>query len=284
MKPFLSRGAWHYLKCHSRRGFVLEREKDEKGLLKRFSENAGAVGLTLGLILSASSLYDVFVRKPEADRIVAISQFNQSVSSAAKIRQELLQASQNGDAALRLSVSMMATPRILNEIATAKALLAELREEDVGIPQLLILITESMTAGDNASAEGFVKRAVEKKNVPSFMVAEARRYKGKYLFVIGKPAEGRKMYLEAAGLLGNDPVMSAARAFNLADLIAMQYAFGYCGAMESDIDELVSLLRSQGIAAEVRAQLAGSVSMQLSQYSGQKCKIPPNAEVLVAMK
>ena len=103
----------------------------KKGFLKSFSENAGAVGLTLGLILSISSLYDVFVRKPEADRISTISQFNQTVSSAAKIRQEFIQTNQSGDAASRLAVLSMATPRILNEIATARALLAELNDKDV---------------------------------------------------------------------------------------------------------------------------------------------------------
>lgn len=256
------------------------RGQEEKSLLKRFSENLGAVGLVVGLILSAASLYDVFIRKPEADRISALSQFNQAVSSAAKTRQELIQLGQSGDAATRLAISSMATPRILNDISTARALLPELRDEDIGIPQLLILITESMTAGDNSSAEKFIARALAKNNLTPFMAAEARRYGGKYMFVMGKPIEGRKMYLEANNLLGDDQTTRAAKAFNLADLIGTQYAFGYCDALETDIVEFKRLVSSQGISLEVRAQLTGAVITQLNQFSGQRCERPKNIEDL----
>ena len=255
-----------------------------RGLLKRFSENTGAVALALGLILSIASLYDVFIRKPEADRINALSQFNQAVSSAAKTRQELIQMSQSGDAATRLAVSSMATPRILNDISTARALLPELRDEDVGIPQLLILITESMTAGDNSSAERFIARAMAKNNLTPYMAAEARRYSGKYLFATGKSDEGRKMYLEASKLLGDSPTTRAAKAFNLADLIGMQYAFGYCDTLEADIDEFKRLINSQGISLEIRVQLTGAVTSQLNQFSGQRCERPKNIDVLSAAK
>lgn len=267
-----------------RRDWSDKKDSDQKSYLKKFSENAGAVGLTLGLILSVSSLYDVFVSKPKAERISAISQFNQAVSSAAKIRQDLIQASQSGDAATRLAMAAMATPRILNEIATARALLVELNDEDVGVPQLLILITESMTAGDNASAESFIERAAAKKNLTPYMAAEARRYKGKYLFVMGRAAEGRKMYLEASDLLGDALMTKAAKAFNLADLIGMQYAFGYCGEIERDIEKFAAIVSSQGVGSEIRAQLVGSVSTQLNQYAGQKCGRPKNFDVLVGIK
>lgn len=248
--------------------------QEEKSLMKKLSENIGAVGLALGLILSVASLYDVFVRKPEADRISALSQFNQAVSSAAKTRQELIQMSQSGDAATRLAVSSMATPRILNDISTARALLTEIRDEDVGIPQLLILINESMTAGDNSSAERFIAHALGKRNITPFMAAEARRYSGKYMFATGKPDEGRRMYLEASRFLGDGPAMRAAKAFNLADLIGMQYAFGHCGTLEADLDEFKRLINSQGISHEVRAQLTGAIESHFNQFSGQRCQHP----------
>lgn len=257
---------------------------ETRGLLKRFSENTGAVALALGLILSMASLYDVFIRKPEADRINALSQFNQAVSSAAKTRQELIQMTQSGDAATRLAVSSMATPRILNDISTARALLPELRDEDVGIPQLLILITESMTAGDNSSAERFIARAMAKNSLTPYMAAEARRYSGKYLFATGKSDEGRKMYLEASKLLGDSPTTRAAKAFNLADLIGMQFAFGYCDTLEADIDEFKRLVNSQGISLEIRGQLTGAVASQINQFSGQRCERPKNIDVLSAAK
>ena len=106
----------HLKRWASRRSNAGKIQRDT-GILKKFSENIGAVGLALGLILSTASLYDVFIRKPEADRISALSQFNHAVSSAAKTRQELIQMSQSGDAATRLAVSSMATPRILNDIS-----------------------------------------------------------------------------------------------------------------------------------------------------------------------
>jgi tetratricopeptide (TPR) repeat protein len=257
----------------------LETEKS-KGSLKRFSENAGAVGLTLGLILSLSSLYDVFVRKPAADHINAISQFNQTVNSAAKTRQNLIQSNQGADAAARLALSSMATPRILNDIATARALLPELRSEDVGIPQLLILINESMTAGDRVSAEEFIARAVARNDVPPLQAAEARRYKGKYLFWAGKPQEARAAYMEASRLIGDEQAARSARAFNWTDLIGMEYAFGYCDNVEADVDILRDLLGSQGVAQETRSQLAGALAAQFDQFSGQKCPKPGNSEAL----
>lgn len=262
-----------------RRARVIK-EQEEKSLLKRFSENIGAVGLAIGIVLSVASLYDVFVRKPEADRISALSQFNQAVSSAAKIRQELIQMSQSGDAATRLAISSMATPRILNDISTARALLPELRGEDVGIPQLLILINESMTAGDNSSAEHFIAQALAKKNLTPYMAAEARRYSGRYLFVMGKPVEGRKMYLEASNVLGDSHTARAAKAFNLADLIGIQYAVGYCDALEVDIADFKNIINLQGISFEVRAQLVGAIKSQLNQYSGQRCGRPINIDDL----
>lgn len=273
----------HLAQWESRRSKAAKTQENT-GILRKFSENIGAVGLALGLILSAASLYDVFIRKPEADRISALSQFNQAVSSAAKTRQELIQMSQSGDPATRLAVSSMAMPRILNDISTARALLPELRDDDVGMPQLLILISESMTAGDNSSAERFIARALEKNNLTPYMAAEARRYSGKYMFATGRPNEARSMYLEASKLLGDGPATRAAKAFNLADLIGMQYAFGHCGALEADIDEFIQLVNSQGISLEIRAQLTGAISSQLSQFSGQRCQRPRNSDVLVIGK
>ena len=269
-----------WVSCRSKTGEI----KKDTGILKKFAENIGAVGLAIGLILSAASLYDVFIRKPEADRISALSQFNQAVSSAAKTRQELIQMSQSGDAATRLAVTSMATPRILNDISTARALLPELRDDDVGIPQLLILISESMTAGDNSSAERFIARALEKNNLTPFMAAEARRYSGKYMFATGRPKEGRVMYLEASKILGDSPATRGTKAFNLADLIGMQYAFGHCDALEADIDEFKQLVSSQGISLEMRAQLTGVILSQLNQFSGQRCQRPKNSDGLAVEK
>ena len=249
-------------------------QEKTKNPFKAFTENAGAVALTLGLLLSIISLYDVLVRKPEADRITAISQFNQTVNSAAKIRQELIQSANSSDPAIRLAVASMATPRILNDIATARALLLTLEEKDIGVPQLLILISESMTAGDTASAKEFVSRAVNRTDVTPYMKAEALRYQGKFQFVTGDPVAARSSYQQALTALGTGVQVNAVKAYTLADRIGMQLAVGACDGIEDDLSEFGVLLQSQGVSAEVRSQLVGAVNLQIEQYSGQKCPRP----------
>lgn len=249
--------------------------------LKRLSENVGAVGLVLGFILSMSSLYDVFVRKPEADRIEAISKFNQAVNSAAKIRQDLLQTMQTGDAASRLAAASMATPRILNEISTATALLPTLNDDDVGIPQLIILVTEAMTAGDNFSAQQLLNRAIQKENVTPYMKSEAHRHMGKYLFIIGKPDEGREYLVRSERLLGNEMQSIAARAFVRADLVSMEYASGKCGSLDADVGELARLLSAPSVPLDARTQIVGVLARQFDQFKSRGCPTPEKFASLI---
>lgn len=257
---------------------ALESNSKKSGM-KKLLENAGAVGLILGLILTLSSLYDVFVRKPEADRIAAISQFNQAVNSAAKTRQDLLQA-QGADMSVRLAMASMATPRILNDISTAKALLPTLDAKDVGIPQLLILIYESMTSGDLASAEIFTRRAVAKTDATPSMQSEAKRYEGKYFFYSGNFQAGRQSFERALSLLGDVPITAAARSFVLSDLISTEFLYGDCGHVEKDIERLASLLGTQMISLEVKMQMTASIVLQIEQFSGKRCQIPANFNLL----
>jgi hypothetical protein len=230
--------------------------------------------LLLGVVLSAFSLYDIVIRKPEADRIAAITQFNQAVNSAAKTRQDLIQANNSADQAQRLAVMSMATPRILNDVATAKALLPTLEPDDVGVPQLLILITEAMTAGDLASAESFIARALSIKNLTPLMKSEALRYRGKFQFVSGDATSGRASYREAISSLGLGLAASGARAYALADLIGMQLAVRACGHIAADMRELAETLHSPGVSVEVRAQIAATVRLFGTQYSSQNCSLP----------
>lgn len=251
---------------------------------KAFTDNAGAVALLLGVILSALSLYDILVRRPEADRIAAITQFNQAVNSAAKTRQELIQANNSTDQAQRLAITAMATPRILNDIATARALLPTLNPADVGVPQLLILINEALTAGDFGSAEAFVARALNNKTLSPYMRSEALRYKGKFLFVSGDPASARASYREAISSLGTGLALSAARAYAIADLIAMQLAVGSCHDIAGDMEELAQTLQSPGVSVEVRSQIAATVRLYVSQYGTEDCALPTGVSLGGASK
>jgi hypothetical protein len=236
----------------------------------------------LGVILSGLSLYDILIRRPESDRIAAVTQFNQAVNSAAKTRQELIQANYSGDQAQKLAVTAMATPRILNDIATARALLPTLDPADVGVPQLLILINEAMTAGDLASAEAFVVRALSSKGLSSYMKSEALRYKGKFLFISGDAVAARVSYREAISLLGTGLTVNAAKAYALADLIGMQLAVRSCGDIGSDMQDLRQALQAPGVSAEVRSQIAATVGLYGAQYSTGGCTLPAGVSLEVS--
>lgn len=254
----------------------------KKSALKKLTENAGAVALVLGLILTFASLYDVFVRKPEADRISSLSQFNQAVNSAVKTRQELIQQSQSGDPGTRLALLSMATPRILNDVSTAKAMLPTLNDADVGIPQLLTLVSESMTAGDLVSTASFVERAVRKTDATPFMQSEAQRYQGKYFYAMGQLAEGRQAYERALALIGNAPAAAGALAYTLGDMLTMDYSYGSCSRVEADVQRLATVLGMQTVSGEMRAQLTAGVVSTIQQFRGKTCPPPANLGLLQA--
>ncbi len=181
-------------------------DEGKKTPLKRMTTSASTSALILGLILTFVSLYDAFVTKPEADRIARISEFNQAVNAAAKTRQEILQLQMQGtDPKLQLAMASMATPQILNDLSTARAMLRDLRNDDVGIPQLIILISEAFTTGDMEAAREFVGRAVSKTDVTPYLRSEAKRYEGKFFFFSGNAAQGRQSFQEALAALGEFP-------------------------------------------------------------------------------
>jgi hypothetical protein len=71
-------------------------------------------------------------------------------------------------------------------------MLRDLDNSDVGIPQLIILISEAVTAGEIDSAKDFVTRAVSKTDVSPYMRSEAKRYEGRLLFYTGYPVQDSK--------------------------------------------------------------------------------------------
>jgi len=256
-------------------------EDPKKTLFKKSTENAGAIALFLGLVLTFASLYDVFVIKPAADRLSALTQFNRAVSSAAQIRQELSEMqARTADPSIRLAVLSSATPRILNEISTARAILPDLDDADIGIPQLITLISESYTAGDLYSVKEFVARAVAKKDVSPYLRSEAKRYEGKYFFYSGDAKRGRESFEEALSALSTLPGNAAARAYVLGDLLALEYATGDCALVESGLVRFADIIRSGAIPLENRSQLVGSLLTQLQQFQGRHCAMPSNVSLL----
>lgn len=243
-----------------------------KTTFKKLTESASASALLLGLILSFVSLHEAFVTKPQTDRIARLSQFNQAVNSAAKLRQELAQAqAQTADPKLQLVLASAATPQILNDISTARAMLRNLDNADVGIPQLIILINEGFQTGDLDSVKSFVARAVSKAEVSPYLRSEAKRYEGKYLFFTGEPHKGRQSFKEAIEHLGTSPGGAAARAYVLGDLVIAEYAFGDCGIAAADLQSFQDLLKAPQITAEARLQMATTVRSQLEPFQGHRC-------------
>jgi hypothetical protein len=248
-------------------------EKDNNtNMLKKLTASASASALFLGLVLTLASLYDVFVAKPQAERVARISQFNQTVNAAVKLGQDLAEIKiKTQDPRIHLELSTLATPQILNNISTAKAILRNLDDEDVGVPQLIVLISGSFQGGDNQSAKEFVERAVKIRANP-YLRSEAKRYEGKYFFAVGEPNQGRESYLEALALFGNNQDTAAARAFVLTDLAMMELAYGTCTNVVQDLGQLASLVTT--VIHDVRLQLLAMIRAQVTQTQHRPCPIP----------
>jgi hypothetical protein len=238
----------------------------KKTIIKRITEDAGAVALLLGLILTVASVYDVFVVQPRSAKIAAISQFNEAVNAAAKTREDLIKDQAGTEnRSLRLQLVSSATPQILNDIATAKALLGRLGDEDVGIPQLSILINESFTAGDIKSAGVFANRAVNNPYATLFEHSEAMRFQGRYHFLSNQPVEARAAYQAALDALA-DEGFAGARAFDLSDWAFGEYYLGQCAAGEEIIKRFRSELGSPRLSNEQRTDLVASLKSSLEPY------------------
>jgi hypothetical protein len=165
---------------------------EKKSIIKRLSENASVAALLLGLALTIAQVRETFLSKPEADRIAQLSALNQSVGAIARLRQELAQLDgATTDKKQRLALESILTTRIANERTTALALLRDVKDQDVGIPQLVVLYNEAVNNRDLQSADLLTKRAVEIKDVTDYEHSEALRQRGQYLFTAGRPDEAR---------------------------------------------------------------------------------------------
>ncbi|MCS3764892.1 hypothetical protein ML401_06105 [Bradyrhizobium sp. 62B] len=253
-----------------------ELEKNShKTIFKKLIESASASALFLGLVLTFASLHETFIAKPEAERITRLSQFNQAVNSAAKQRQELIKFSLDSSAPqLRLAMASAITPQILNDISTARAMLRDMKNEDVGIPQLLILINEAYTIGDFQIAGTFVARAIAKTDVTPYLRSEARRYQGKLFYATGEPAKGRAAFIEAMNTLADTPQNLPARAYVLADLVVAEYMMRDCDNGARDLQQFIEM--SRGLYTQQRLQLGATVKDALTQLQGGSCPIPAN--------
>jgi hypothetical protein len=262
---------------------IVELEKgSHKTLFKRLTESASAGALFLGLVLTFVSLQDAFISKPRAERVTRLSQFNQAVNSIAKSRQDLIREQmQSPDPRFQLAMMSAATPQIQNNISTAKAMLRDLDNRDVEIPQLLVLISESFGQGDMVSAKTFVERATSKTDESGFLRSEAKRFEGRYFFAKGDQAGGRNSFEEALSLLGEGNEFAAARSYVLADLVGIEFAQGQCDVVEKDLDRFAASVNSPLVDRQSRMQMSTTLTAQLSP-AGQRCPPPQNLASLAS--
>jgi hypothetical protein len=255
----------------------------KKTSFKRLTESASASALFLGLVLTFVSLYDAFVTKPESDRINRLSQFNQAIISAVKTRQEFIQAQgKTKDPRLQLALASSATQQMLTDVSTAKALLRDIKDRDIAVPQLLMLIEAAFGAGDLESARNFVFRAVNRSDNTPFFQSEAKRYEGKYLFAIGDPAGGRQAFLNAVKAFGDSNTSMQARAYVLSDLVQVEFQFGNCDNAATDFQSFVSIVHSPYVSPDARSQLITTTKYALDQLQGQHCTTPQNLDGILS--
>lgn len=247
----------------------------KKSLLKIVTTSASTSALLLGLILTLTTLYDVFVSKPAANRVARINQFNQAVNSAAKTRQELAQLQiQSADPRLQLAMAQFATPRILNDVSTATAILSGMSDDEIGIPQLIVLISEAFTTNDLVNAKILVDRAVAKKDATDFLQSEAKRYEGKYHFASGNPDMARRSYEQAVTVLGSKPATAAARAYALSDAATMELMLGNCEIAIDKLKRVAVAISTPDIMRDNQAQMKATLQDYVRQWPQEKCAIP----------
>lgn len=266
------------LKNHENRIGKLE-ETSHATIFKRITASASA--LFLGLILTFASLHDTFVSKPEADRIARLSEFNKAVNSAAQLRQEITKSQfDSANPSLQLAMVSAVTPQILNDVSTARAILKDLKREDVGIPQLIVLTSEAFTVGDVENARVFVARAVAITDATSYLRSEAKRYEGRLFFLTGDANRGRKSFNDAVTLLGDAAATLSARSYVLADLVLYEYSAGDCAIAGTEFKTLLDTIK--GVHDRSRAQVGETVKAQLLQLQGGRCPAPQNLDALIS--
>lgn len=268
------------LKAQEARLARLEEDATHKTLSKRLTAGASGSALFLGLVLTFVSLYHAFVTKPEADRISRISQFNQVVNSISKVQVEGIDLQARMRPGAQLAVGSLLVPQILNDLATARAMLRTLDKRDVGVPQLIVLVSAALDAGDPASAKKFVTRALAKTDVPPMQHSEAERYAGQYWFSVGDPVRGRHYFEAALHTLGSAP--AATRAYDLSNLVSEEYEFGMCKDGQADFEELANTLKSPQMSFEQVQQLAGAIQTSLEAMDARGCPLPAGLSTLGA--
>lgn len=250
---------------------------ENKSIIKRLSENASIAALLLGLALTIAQVRETFFSKPEANRIAQLGALNQSIGAIARLRQEYAEVDGTViDKKQKLILEGILTTRIANERTTALALLQGVGDNDVGIPQFIVLYNEAMSNGDLESADKLTSRAVSKKDVTDFEHSEALRQRAQFLFTSGQPDEGRIAFEQSMQALRKAPTTAAARSFNLMYLILSELYTGDCERVADEVRRLRALLAEPLVTPEQRGSMIDTLRPQYEFVGSTRCANLPS--------
>lgn len=251
--------------------------ESEGSLFVVIKKYGSIMALLIGIFLSFISIFDIFWKKPSESRIQTISEFNKVISSIAQLRQSLVHIHVQGNPALLQASASMVLPQILANLHTAEILLPDI-EDDVGIPQLIVLASEAMNIFNWDSAELFIQRAVKIENAPPSLKSEAKRYRGRLFFMTGKYQDARRSYEDALNSIRNLDAygISGARAFIVADWLIGELSLGDCSIANERSREFIEYVNNQkmlqvqrrGIILTLKAQIA-----DLASTNQQRCPL-----------
>ncbi|VVN40686.1 hypothetical protein PS862_04032 [Pseudomonas fluorescens] len=264
----------------------LERlEKPEENTwLKKIEKKMSLLALLVGIVLSAISLFDVFWSKPNEERIRDLAEFNGAVNAVANLRQGMVRLQfESNNPQMFAAMNSMVIPQVLANIQYATEVLPRLGD-DVGIPQLVVLISEAMNIYDWKSAQKLVDRAVATKNAAPSMMSEAYRFQGRLMFFTGRIDSGRTAYEQSLKVLAGEQAfgINATRAFVVSDWIMAELSMGDCSLANKRTQDFAELVRSSQIAGMARIALVTTLKAQIAQIvtSTGRCLEPPELSLL----
>jgi|GEM_PF-4775810 len=190
---------------------------------------------------------------------------------------------QSNNPQMVLEMTSMVMPQVLANIQYATALLPRLGEH-VGIPQLIVLISESMNIYDWKSASILVDRAVAAKDVPPSLQSEALRFKAKLMFSTGKAQEGRKAFEDAIKVIRSESAygINGSRAYIVADWVIFEFSAGDCNVGYEQIGQFIALVKDPKILPQGRTGLISLLKDQLNQLQlrDKRCSVPSELQAL----
>jgi hypothetical protein len=257
---------------------LLEAPK-ETSFLERLQKRGSFFALIIGIALSLVSLFNVFWSQPKDAAFRDMAEFNKAVNAVSNLRQGMIQVSyQSTNDEMKMALNSMVTPQVLANIQYATSLLPEVGGS-VGIPQLIVLISEAINVYDWENAEKLVNEAVSRKSLPT-MRAEALRYKGRLMFYRGRVIEGRAAYEQALNEIRTESGwgINGMRAYLESEWAVAEVSFGDCTLSEARVQKFIEYVSQPQIPPPTRAGLIATLKTQLGQQS--RCATPLALTVL----